>query len=267
MNKPEASTLPSAFDAVSEIASRNPAIFLDYDGTLTPIVPHPDDAILAEGTRALVRKLAGVCPVAVISGRDLADVRSKVGIEGIIYAGSHGFDVAAPDGTADTELKDRLQDEFIPALDQAEVELHERLDAVFGALVERKKFSIAAHYRNVADSESHRVAEAVDQVHALHDNLRKTVGKKVFELQPKLDWHKGKALRWLRQALNLDSPEILPVFIGDDVTDEDAFAEIRDYGVGIVVREESRPTFARYALESPAEVALFLERVASELGG
>jgi trehalose-phosphatase len=105
----------------------------------------------------------------------------------------------------------------------------------------------------------------VDEVRALHDNLRKTVGKKVFELQPKLDWHKGKALRWLRQALKLDTADRLPVFIGDDVTDEDAFEEIRGYGVGIVVREESRPTFARYALEDPAEVATFLARLAEHL--
>jgi trehalose 6-phosphate phosphatase len=263
--KTEAASLPSAFDAVSEIASRKPAVFLDYDGTLTPIVNDPDQAILSEGTRELVKKLGKLCPVAIISGRDLADVQSKVGIDSIIYAGSHGFDVAAPDGTSDSELATRLEKEFIPALDAAERELHERMDSIAGALVDRKKFSIAAHYRNVAEEESSAVGEAVDQVLALHDNLRKTTGKKVFELQPKLDWHKGKALQWLRRTLKLDAPDIVPVFIGDDVTDEDAFEAIREDGIGIIVREEPRPTFARYALETPAEVARFLGALHDQL--
>ncbi len=256
--KTDATSLPSALDAVAEIASRKLAIFLDYDGTLTPIVNDPDQAILSEETRELVTKLGKVCPVAVISGRDLADVQSKIGIDSIIYAGSHGFDVAAPDGTADSELAGRLETEFVPALDAAEKELHERMDPIVGALVDRKKYSVAAHYRNVAEAESEAVAKAVDEVLALHDNLRKTTGKKVFELQPKLDWHKGKALHWLRKTLKLDAPDIIPIFIGDDITDEDAFEAIQDDGIGIIVREEPRDTFARYALETPAEVARFL---------
>jgi trehalose 6-phosphate phosphatase len=263
--KTDASSLPSALDVVGEIASRKLAVFLDYDGTLTPIVNDPDKAILSEETRELVSKLGRDCPVAVISGRDLADVQSKVGIDSIIYAGSHGFDVAAPDGTADSELKDRLESEFIPALDAAEQELHERMDPIAGALVDRKKYSVAAHYRNVAEAESGSVANAVDEVLALHDNLKKTTGKKVFELQPRLDWHKGKALQWLRKTLNLDTPDIVPIFIGDDITDEDAFEAIQENGIGIIVREEPRETFARYALETPAEVAIFLGALHEQL--
>src|SRR4029450_3453680 len=96
--------LPSALERANEIRSllsvRRLAVFLDYDGTLTPIVERPEDALLPAETRAAIERLAALAPVAIVSGRDLADVRRLMGIEGITYAGSHGFDVLLPDGSA-----------------------------------------------------------------------------------------------------------------------------------------------------------------------
>ena len=95
------SDLPSALEHVDEITAsgtRRLAVFLDYDGTLTPIVAHPEDAVLHDRMREIVERLARRCPVAVISGRDLADVRARVAIDDIVYAGSHGFDIAGPGG-------------------------------------------------------------------------------------------------------------------------------------------------------------------------
>jgi trehalose-phosphatase len=262
-----AEELPSALERLEETVGRSghkPAVFLDYDGTLTPIVARPELAVMSDEMRGIVRDLARCCPVAVISGRDLRDVRDKVGLEEIIYAGSHGFDIAGPGGL---RMENEQAAGFVPALDAAERELLEQLGRVPGAQVERKRFSIAAHYRNVADERAGEVEEAVDAVLARHRGLRKGHGKKVFEIQPRIDWHKGRALLWLLRALGLDQGGVLPIYIGDDLTDEDAFKALRGRGLGIVVREEPRRTAAAQALENPAEVGSYLRRLAELIGG
>src|SRR5437667_63887 len=135
--------IPSALEHVQEIAggSGRAAVFLDYDGTLTPIVSQPEDAWLSDSMRQTLLELAARAPVvAILSGRDLDDVRRRVNIDAIVYAGSHGFDIAGPHG-----LRRQMATEFLPTLDMAEKELHEALDGISGARVERKRFSIAAH--------------------------------------------------------------------------------------------------------------------------
>jgi trehalose-phosphatase len=259
--------LPSALQAMEEIKKemgpKEAAVFLDYDGTLTPIVDSPDQAVLSDQMRDRVIKLAEVCTVAVISGRDLKDVQSMVGIDNIFYAGSHGFDIAGPKGK-EAELQQGK--EFLPALDEAEEKLKENLDRIQGALLERKKFSIAVHFRKVKEEEADRVEEVVDEVLGQLPRLRKSYGKKVYELQPKIDWHKGKALLWVLDELNLNRPDVLPFYIGDDTTDEDAFKVIKDRGIGIVVMEKPRPTQARYSLKNPEEVGEFLKALKKGIG-
>ena len=112
--------IPSALEHVQEIAGRgrHVAVFLDYDGTLTPIVGRPEQAILSDSTRAVLRALATKAPVAILSGRDLENVRRRVDIDGIVYAGSHGFDIAGPHG-----LRKQIATEFVPILDTAEKKL------------------------------------------------------------------------------------------------------------------------------------------------
>src|SRR5881296_2695744 len=162
--------IPSALQHVQEIASPNHrvAVFLDYDGTLTPIVCHPEDAWLPESMRHVLRELGAQAPIAILSGRDLDDVRRRVKIDGIVYAGSHGFDIAGPRG-----LRRQVATEFLPKLTIAEKELHEALDGIPGARVERKHFSIASHYRNVKESNLPRVEQAVRAVAARHRELRR----------------------------------------------------------------------------------------------
>lgn len=262
----DTAALPSALERLGEIGDllvgRRPAVFLDYDGTLTPIVRRPEEALLSAKMRRAVLELANRCPVAVISGRDRRDVQEKVGIGGLAYAGSHGFDIAGPGGE---EIEHQAGRDFLPDLDAAEGELRQRLGGVEGAQVERKRFAIAVHYRRVAEEEVPAVEQAVNEVLAAHGNLRKTGGKKIFELRPGIDWDKGKAVAWLLERLGLDRPEVLPVYLGDDETDEDAFRELSGRGLGIVVRDEPRPTAARYALEDPGEVGRFLGRLAQML--
>jgi alpha,alpha-trehalase len=256
--------LPSALRRLREIAAalegRTPAVFLDYDGTLTPIVDRPEDALLPPEARRAVEHLAARCPVAVVSGRDLDDVRALVGVDGISYLGSHGFDILTPDGSRHQKAREHL-----PALEAAEADIRPALEAIPGSRLERKRFAIALHYRQVSGDATAEVEAAVDRAAAGHPELRKTGGKKVFELRPAVDWDKGKAARWLLGVLGLDGGDVLALYIGDDETDEDAFRAIRDRGLGIVVRGESdqRPTAARYQLGHPGEVARFLDELAS----
>ena len=250
---------PRALKSMKEIRSRTEgktiAVFLDYDGTLTPIVADPEMATLSDSMRRVLKALSERFPIAVISGRDLPDVQRMASIQGIFYAGSHGFDIAGPEGM---HMNHQKGTEFVPALDKVEKELEEKLGTIKGARVERKKFAIAVHYRNVKEDEVKSVKRTVEEVSSRYPDLRRSGGKKIFELQPKIDWHKGKALRWLLEMMDLDQPEVLPFYIGDDVTDEDAFKSLKGLGIGIVVMDKPRPTEAQYRLSDTDEVERFL---------
>jgi alpha,alpha-trehalase len=253
--------IPSALEHVQEIArsSDRLAVFLDYDGTLTPIVSHPEDAWPSDSMRQALQELAARTTVAILSGRDLDDVRRRVDLDGIVYAGSHGFDIAAPG------LRRELGAEFLPELGLAEKELRQVLDDIPGAQLERKRFSVAAHYRNVNENDVPEVARAVETVARRHRNLRRMDGKKVYELLPETEWDKGKAVLWLIETWGLSRENVRPIYIGDDATDEDAFRALQQRGVGVLVSEHSQPTAASYSLRNPVEVERFLQKITDRL--
>jgi trehalose 6-phosphate phosphatase len=254
--------LDHGLDLREALSERRPVVFLDYDGTLTPIVERPEDATLPARTRDAIERLATLAPVAILSGRDLADVRRMVGVEGISYAGSHGFDLLRPDGSGHQRGR-----EFLSDLDAAERELERRTRDIRGVRVERKAFAIAVHFRQAEEGRIPEIETVVDAVAAAHPRLRRTGGKKIFELRPNVDWDKGKALRWLLEVLGLDGGDVLPIYVGDDETDEDAFRSIRPDGLGVVVRGEGddRRTLARYALRNTDEARTFLEFLADAI--
>jgi trehalose 6-phosphate phosphatase len=257
--------LPSALERLHEIIpddSQEPALFLDFDGTLTPIVAHPDEAYLSDSMHETLLHLSKVCEIAVISGRDLADVRQRVGIDGIWYAGNHGFDIAGPERVRKTYDEGIA---FLPLLDKVELELRDQLAGVSGTLIERKRFAIAAHYRLVTDDDVDTIKRTMHAIQVAHPDLRLSAGKKIFELQPNIDWDKGKALRWMMQAQDMDPVRFIPVYIGDDVTDEDAFRELEREGIGIVVTQAHQPTHAAYRLNDVQAVEVFLNRVGAML--
>lgn len=249
---------PSALDQLGtlgqRLAGKRLALCLDYDGTLTPIVQRPEDATLSAATRKLLIQLAQQATVAIISGRDRRDVEQRVGIDGVVYAGSHGFDISGPDGL---ELQQSDAVQALPDLDAAERDLRQRMQTIPGAQVERKKFAIAVHYRQVpSDQEAKAVATAVAEVGPQYAGLRVRGGKKIFELQPDVRWDKGHAVLWLIDALGLRKSEFVVIYIGDDVTDEDAFAALRDTDLGIGIRVGGAPTAtaARYQVRDCQEV-------------
>jgi trehalose 6-phosphate phosphatase len=237
-------------------AGRRLALFLDYDGTLTPIVERPEDAVLAPQTRAVLRRLAARHAVAIVSGRDLQDVRDRVGIDGLCYAGSHGFDIAGPRGAHQHDAARAAA----PQLAAAAGELERDTGQIAGVQIERKRFAIAVHFRRARDEDRAAVERVVDRALARHAGLRKTGGKKIFELRPDVDWDKGRAVLWLIGALGLG--DALPVYIGDDLTDEDAFRALAGRGIGIAVQETPQPTAAQYTLRDPEEVRALLAGLA-----
>jgi trehalose 6-phosphate phosphatase len=257
---------PSALDRRDEIGARlrdrRPALFLDYDGTLSPIAPRPEMATLPEETREVLRRLAGEVPVVIISGRGREDVASLVGLDGLAYAGSHGFDIAGPPPAPGAPpLRLEVGENVPPRIDRAAARIEREIGGIEGVLIEPKRFAVSVHFRLADPADVPRIERAVDEAIESIPGLRKAHGKMLFELRPDLDWDKGRALLWLLDALGLDRPDVLPFYIGDDITDEDAFRALAGRGVGILVAEEPRETAAEYQLRDPEEVRVFLERL------
>ncbi|MDQ6742474.1 MAG: trehalose-phosphatase [Candidatus Dormibacteraeota bacterium] len=249
------------------LAGRRPAVFLDYDGTLTPIVDRPEDALISGSMREAVRRLAKRCPVCVVSGRDRLVVQELMGVDDLIVAGSHGFDIWSPSGGA---IQRQEGAEFLDLLEEVRARLGAELGAIPGALVEPKSNSVAAHYRLVAEDQRPRVKEIVDRLLADYSGkLKITPGKMVYEIQPNVDWDKGKAVLYLLTALELDRDEVVPIYMGDDITDEDAFRALSGRGLGVFVGRADDPevagrlTSADYLLESMEDVEQFLNLVAN----
>jgi trehalose 6-phosphate phosphatase len=259
------SALADAMTAPELSELTHPAVFFDFDGTLSDIVDDPDAARPVAGAVDALAALAARCPVAVLSGRDLADVRARLGLEGVWYAGSHGFELTGPDGAH--HQNDAAAD-AVPVLAGAAASLREQLGSIPGITVEHKRFAVAVHYRNAARD---RVGEATAAVREAgrRSGLRVTTGREVIELRPEIDWDKGRTLHWILDRLG--AGPVSPLYLGDDITDEDAFDAVADLaGAGIIVRHSDdgdRATAARFALDSPARGAESAARVAGRLGG
>jgi alpha,alpha-trehalase len=230
-------------------------VFLDYDGTLVPIAQRPELALMSDSMREAVRELSRRFPVAIVSGRDRPEVERLVGIESLVYAGSHGFDIAGHGFPLEAETGGRWR----RALEAVARELEERIGEIEGVLVEPKQYAVAVHYRLVSQAEFPRVERAVREAAERHPELRLSEGKAVYEFSPGVEWNKGKAVLWLLRTLGLDGSDVVPVYLGDDLTDEDAFDALADRGIGVLVGDPGgRPTRARYRLADCAEVELFL---------
>ena len=237
----------------------------DYDGTLTPIVGRPDEAILppevGENLYALAKKPA--FSVGIISGRSLLEVKALVGIEGIYYAGNHGLEIEGPG------LK------FInpsAKVSQAEIrnlagQFSARLGSTEGVIVEDKGLSLSLHYRLVKKNEENMVAEIFHQITApllREGRIRVTSGKKVWEVRPPIDWHKGKAVETIMKEMKaiLKCKQLPTIYLGDDTTDEDVFRIIhRPEGWGIFIGPDNPSSKADYFLSSTSEVMVFLSRL------
>jgi trehalose 6-phosphate phosphatase len=260
------SELPDGLAALDLVTERRPAVFFDFDGTLSEIVNDPDSARLADGAADALTALSAQCPVAILSGRDLADVRQRIGLPGLWYAGSHGFELTGPDGAHHQNAEAAAS---VPVLAQAAAELADELGDIPGVVVEHKRFGVAVHYRNAERDRVGEVAAAVRRA-GQRTALRVTTGREVIELRPNIDWDKGKTLNWVLDYIrdNEGSGPLLPIYLGDDITDEDAFDAVHDDGVAILVRHSDdgdRATAAQFALDNPDRVREFTGRLARQI--
>jgi len=260
-----ANALENFSELQAHFQDRRLVVFLDYDGTLTPIVSDPASALLAPAMRDTINKLREKFITGVISGRSLDKIQKFVGIPQLYYAGSHGFDIAGPNGTS---IKNQVAADYLDDLHQVRDGLAARIAGIPKADVEDNIFSVSMHYRNVDPKFHEEIAEIAHTVASEHPNIRCNQGKMVFEYKPKIDWNKGKALVWLLQALDLDQhDDVFTIYIGDDTTDEDAFDVFRSAtnrnGVGIIVTEHSTSTGAYFTLQDTNEVCQFLNKLAT----
>ncbi|WP_276299959.1 trehalose-phosphatase [Halorussus lipolyticus] len=230
-------------------------VALDFDGTLAAIERRPDEAAIPDPTREAVAALAAEenVEVAVVSGRELADVRERVGLnEAISYAGNHGLEIHASEYEVHPEAKAGERDiDIICDL------LADQLAGIEGVIVENKGVTATVHTRLVADEEVPTVENAVETLVATRDDVRLTTGKNVLELRPAVEWDKGEAVRELYGELVPDDERWLPMYVGDDTTDEAAFSVLDDRGLGVKVGEDPG-TGAPYRVADPESVRTVL---------
>ncbi|KAI9913486.1 hypothetical protein PsorP6_005387 [Peronosclerospora sorghi] len=272
-----ANALANFNELQSHFRNHRLVVFLDYDGTLTPIVNDPALALLSPTMKETLEKLRQKFITGVITGRSLHKIQKFVSIPQLYYAGSHGFDIKGPDGTS---IKNQVAAQFLTDLHGVRDKLGQQIKDIKGAEVEDNIFSVSLHYRNVDPAFLPRIADLAHDVRDQHPLTgaksltdswnallyRLNEGKMVYEFKPKIDWNKGKALLWLLKALGLDEhDDVYTIYIGDDTTDEDAFqlfqAQCNRKGVGIVVTEESVSTDASFTLRDTNEVCEFLNRL------
>lgn len=245
-------------ELVSLLGPRKPALFLDYDGTLTPIVQDPAGAFLPERTKRLLVEAKSKFPIGIISGRGLDDLIGRVGIAGIAYAGSHGLEIAFINGYR-KQMVDGLQ-KCLCELGDAEIELRRLSQRFKGALVERKRFGVALHYRAVAADQTGHLLKLFEEIASRHPCLKWAEGKRVAELLG-AGANKGAAVSEIMIHEGITEETHLPIFIGDDLTDEDGFKALKGRGVGVIVWDDPRMTEAEYYLSGQGEVFEFLEKL------
>lgn len=273
---------PSALDTfqnmMSKAEGKRIVVFLDYDGTLSPIVSDPDVAYMTEQMRSVVSEVGRCFPTSIITGRSRDKVYEFVQLDNIYYAGSHGMDIMAPsqpleirDSKYHSKAVDRKGSKLViyqpankhlPEIKKIQKSLNEKTAAINGVKIEDNKFCLSVHFRNVSDEDLSTLEEQVSSTMEEHPHFRLTNGKKVLEVRPPVDWDKGHALEYLLDRLGLaSSNDVLPIYIGDDTSDEDAFELLHQkrQGYSIIVTSEPRETWAPYSLYDTTEVMLFLE--------
>ncbi|HXK57334.1 MAG TPA: trehalose-phosphatase, partial [Gammaproteobacteria bacterium] len=240
-----------------QLAGKQPVLFIDYGGTLAPVTDQSEDVRIPKKTRRILRKAARLIPVTIVSGRDIEDICTQVGLQELFYAGSHGLDIRGHD--IHLELPEGA--EALEDLDRAMEALTRQIAKMPGTDIRRKRLAIVVHYHQVDADFADRVAAVMQEVQAQLPRLKITDGKEVFELLPDIDWDKGRDMNWLLSELGMDGPDVLPIYIGDDVTDEAAFVKLRERGIGIVVADKPQPSAAAYRLNNPDEVLELLREL------
>jgi len=234
--------------------------FLDYDGTLTPIVSHPEEANLSEEMKRVLLALKKIPKVrlSIVSGRSLKDIRNRVGLKGIFYIGNHGLEIFEPQ----KGRKPLFDEEVVPELKRIRDRLDQKLRGIEGTIIEDKGYVLAIHYRNVDPRWVPSILMMLKQeVRESITPLCLGFGKMVFEIRPKSNVNKGTVVLELLNQVDQDG--VLPLYIGDDQTDEDAFRVLNRRGITIFVGLSGNSS-AQYYVNDPLEVHHFLKIIINE---
>lgn len=235
-------------------------IFLDYDGTLTPIRQTPSAAILSPETENILQKLVQLrgVQVAIVTGRSMEDIRRLVRVENIGFAANHGFHIY----NNGTEWIHPQALSLIQVLSRLHLILRNTLIGFPKAYIENKQFTLSIHYRNVAPKYIRSLKSLVTKtVYSFNPTLRITPGKKVLEVRPQITWGKGDAVLDMLHSSKTRQRRI-PLFIGDDATDEDVFRALRLKGITIRVGK-SVSTNAQYYIKDVEDVKHLLQSIIS----
>jgi len=233
-------------------------LILDFDGTLSAIAPTPRQAFLEDSTRKILQKCLMSFPIAVASGRTLEDVKQKIKIQQINYAGNHGLSWEINKKKHSVKIPKKI----MQRLDEAAKELKKILVNYPGAFLENKKISMAVHYRLIKKSNTKKFEKDFNNFilgHAYFGlDLIKNI--KAFELRPKIYWTKSDFVKiFLRYSSHKQKKSPLPIYIGDDTTDEDVFSTIKNI-ISIRVGKNKKSS-AAYYLKNQKRVDKFLSRL------
>jgi trehalose 6-phosphate phosphatase len=237
-------------------------LFLDYDGTLAPIASTPEEAFLPQENKLLLERLvkSPSVQIVVISGRALIDVKNMVGIKGLVYSGNHGWEIEG----VDIHFESLLSPDITAMMESIKYELAAKLSNVEGAFIEDKGMTLSVHYRQVPEDKEvlvKRLSQQTWQNYQRQNRIKVSQGKKVLEIRPPVDWDKGKAALWIlrKQEILKGKNNVLPIYIGDDLSDEEAFIDLKGKAMTVLVADEQRPSQAEYFLKGTGEVTQFLK--------
>ena len=259
--------LPVAPDVGARLSGTPLLVMLDVDGTLAPIAERPEEAAVPPGTRRVVAALAALpgVNVAFVSGRAASDVMRLTDVRGAWVIGNHGFEIVPPGADAGS---------IAPLGEQREVaaatrELGAATAGMAGVIVEDKRYTSSVHFRLADPAIVDALRTIVARVANRH-GLRVVEGKKVLEVRPHTDVHKGTAAVGLARAVLGARPGGAAVYFGDDTTDEDAFASLRaEVPVAVTARvsdTDDARTSAEFVVRDTDEVRRFLEWLERQRG-
>lgn len=234
-------------------------LLFDFDGTLTPIVGEPKKARLSRSVKRYIKKLSRNrrITIGIISGRGLRDIMRLVGVRGIYYAGNHGLEIK---GRGSLFVHPSYK-KYIPYMKDIAAMLGRGISGIKGAILEYKRLSVSLHYRLVPARSIPRLKSIFKKISAPYiksGKIRMTTGKKVLELRPPVSWDKGKAVGMIGKMAGKNNA--VKVFVGDDITDEDAFKMLKknDFSIRVVRKSGS---VAQYFLKNPGEVRRLLMKI------
>jgi len=236
-------------------------LILDFDGTLSPLVEMPSAAVMPEGTRETLQALAvldGITLV-ILSGRALEDLKSRAGVGGVIYGGCHGLEIEG-EGIC---FRHPDLSSFEAVVDEIAETLSVSTEKMPGLIIENKRYALSVHYRKVDGEREEEALAAISQVAGRYPcRARISRESRTFEILPPIDWDKGKASLWILEALAKRASRSLVLCMGDELTDEDAFAALKGMAVTVMVNPlPSVKTCADFRLDNTDEVAEVLGRI------